>query len=73
MLPLQFSQIRADEMWLSPTKGTDSLVIHFSMNKKNIPGVISACKELEAALLPLGCRPHWGKLHHMGHEALAQQ
>ena len=23
---------------LSPTKGTDSLVIHFSMNKLNLPG-----------------------------------
>jgi xylitol oxidase len=66
-------QIRADEMWLSPTKGRDSLVIHFSMNKKNIPGVLSACKELEAALLSLGCRPHWGKLHHMGLETLKEQ
>jgi hypothetical protein len=36
-------------------------------------GVIAACKELEAALLPLGCKPHWGKLHHMGLPTLTQQ
>ena len=62
--------IRGDEMWLSPTRDTDSLVIHFSMNKHNIPGVIAASGELEAALAPLGCKPHWGKLHHMGHQTL---
>jgi hypothetical protein len=44
------------------------------MNKKNMPGVIAACKELEAALLPLGTtRPHWGKLHHMGLKTLTEQ
>jgi hypothetical protein len=42
------------------------------MNKHNIPGVLAASRELEAALGPLGCRPHWGKLHHMGHHTLTQ-
>ena len=29
---------RSDELWLSPVRDRDSLVIHFSMNKMNIPG-----------------------------------
>lgn len=65
---------RGDELWLSPVRDRDSLVIHFSMNKMNIPGVMAACEELEAALSLAGLepRPHWGKLHHMGGPALEQ-
>ena len=42
-----------------------------AVNKFNIPGVMAALGELEAALEPYEPRAHWGKLHHMGSTTLA--
>ena len=45
--------------------------MHFSLNKFNMPGVMAACEEVEAALAEWKPRAHWGKLHHMGATELA--
>lgn len=66
---LQITELRtvaADRLWLSPANGRDVLGIHFTW-KLDVPGVSALLPDLESALLPLGARPHWGKLFHTSH------
>jgi alditol oxidase len=53
--------VRADDLWLSPAYGRDSVTFHFTWVKdlERIQPLIAA---VEDALMPLGARPHWGKL-----------
>jgi alditol oxidase len=37
--------------------------VHFTW-KLDAPGVTALLPDIEAALIPLGARPHWGKLFH---------
>jgi xylitol oxidase len=70
---LHASEIRtvaADEFWLSPFYRQDSVGIHFTW-KKQIEAVDAITKELEMALIPLGGKPHWGKVIHADAAALA--
>jgi xylitol oxidase len=62
--------VAADEFWLSPFYRQDSVAIHFTW-KKQIDAVDAITKELEAALIPLGAKPHWGKVIHADAAALA--
>ena len=62
---LLISEIRtvaADQLWLSSAYGTDVVGFHFTWmrNQRAVARVLPA---LERALLPLGARPHWGKLY----------
>ena len=60
------SEIRtmaADVLWLSPSYGHDTMALHFTW-KKHMPEVLALTREIEDILLPLGGRPHWGKLMH---------
>jgi xylitol oxidase len=68
---LQIGEVRtiaADDLWLSPASGRASLALHFTWiaDRAAVEPVLA---ELEQALLPLGARPHWGKLYHSGPEA----
>lgn len=70
---LQVSEIRsvaADELWLSGAYGHDAVALHFTW-RLDPAGVGALLPELEAALLPLGARPHWGKCFAAGAPALA--
>ena len=61
---LQVSEIRtmaADELWMSPQHRQDTVAIHFTW-KREPEAVLGALAEIEAALLPFGARPHWGKV-----------
>jgi xylitol oxidase len=61
---LQITELRtvaADELWLSPARGRDVLGVHFTW-KLDVPGVNAVLPAVEEALLPLGARPHWGKV-----------
>jgi xylitol oxidase len=53
--------VRADDLWLSPAYGRDSVTFHFTWiaDAAAIAPVLAAAEE---RLLPLGGRPHWGKL-----------
>jgi xylitol oxidase len=67
--PLLFiSEIRtmkADSLWLSGAYETDTVNIHFTWKK--MPSDIAALlPSIEALLLPLGARPHWGKVFAAG-------
>ncbi len=65
---LYLSEIRsmaADDLWLSPSYGQDTVAIYFTW-KREPDAVAAITAEIEAMLLPLGARPHWGKLMHAG-------
>jgi xylitol oxidase len=70
---LQVSEIRtiaADELWLSPQYGTDTVAIHFTWTREPA-AVAEAVDRVEAALAPFDARPHWGKLFAMDATAIA--
>lgn len=60
---LHVTEIRTmceDDLWLSPAYGVDTVGIHFTWHRdERIYGVLPAIEEI---LLPLGARPHWGKV-----------
>ncbi|WP_127818710.1 D-arabinono-1,4-lactone oxidase [Microbacterium sp. CPCC 204701] len=61
---LQVCELRTvarDDLWLSPSSGTDVLGIHFTWQPDQ-PGVERLLPAIESALEALGARPHWGKL-----------
>jgi xylitol oxidase len=61
---LQISEIRtvcADDLWLSPSYGRDSVAFHFTWID-DLPAVLPVVSLVESVLLPLGARPHWGKV-----------
>ena len=60
LLTSEIRTISGDDQWLSTTP-EDSIAFHFTW-KQDWPAVRDVLPELEAALLPLGARPHWGKL-----------
>lgn len=60
---LHVTEIRtmcADDLWLSPAQGHDTVGIHFTWHKDQ--RIFSVLPAIEEALLPLGARPHWGKV-----------
>jgi xylitol oxidase len=69
---LQISEIRtvaADEAWLSTAYRQDSVALHFTwiLDTGAVLPVIAA---VERELVPLGARPHWGKVSGMVPEAV---
>jgi len=62
--------IAADDLWLSPAFGRDSLAIHFTW-RNDQARVLAALPEIESALAPFGARPHWGKVHLLDAATLA--
>jgi xylitol oxidase len=60
LLTSEIRTIAGDDQWLSTTP-EDSIAFHFTW-KQDWPAVQAVLPEVEAALLPLGARPHWGKL-----------
>jgi xylitol oxidase len=53
--------IAADDLWLSPAYGRDSVGFHFTWIR-DAAAVLPVVDLVEQALLPLGARPHWGKV-----------
>lgn len=70
---LQISELRtiaADDLWLSPAYGRDSVAFHFTWQPQEAP-VRAAVAALDEALSPFAARPHWGKLFATAPQALA--
>jgi alditol oxidase len=64
---LQVSEVRtvaADGLWLSPAYGRDSATFHFTWIE-DAAAVDPVLDAVEERLLPLGARPHWGKVFHV--------
>ena len=62
LLVSEIRTVAADELWLSSAYGTDVVGLHFTWVRDQA-GVEAVLPALEDALLPLGARPHWGKLY----------
>jgi xylitol oxidase len=61
---MQVSEVRtiaADELWLSPSQGRDTVALHFTWIPDEA-AVRPVLEQMEEKLLPLGARPHWGKV-----------
>ncbi|HZN19314.1 MAG TPA: FAD-binding protein [Micromonosporaceae bacterium] len=61
---LQIAEIRtvaADDLWLSPAYGRDCVTLHFTW-APDAAAVLPVLAAVEERLMPLGARPHWGKL-----------
>jgi alditol oxidase len=66
----EIRSMTGDALWLSPAYGKDCVSIHFSWQRE-LDAVQALTAEIEAMLLPLGARPHWGKIMHAHAEQLA--
>jgi xylitol oxidase len=61
ILVSEIRTIAADDLWLSPSQGRDTVALHFTW----IPdeqAAMPVLEQIEQKLLPLGARPHWGKV-----------
>ncbi|MFJ2946339.1 D-arabinono-1,4-lactone oxidase [Streptomyces sp. NPDC087226] len=61
---LQTCEVRtvaADEQWLSPSYGRDTVALHFTWIE-DTGTVLPVVRRLEEALAPFDPRPHWGKV-----------
>ncbi|WP_084963134.1 FAD-binding protein [Thermoactinospora rubra] len=61
---LHISEIRtiaADELWLSPCRGRDTVAVHFTWVKAP-ERVLPVIELVEEVLRPFDPRPHWGKV-----------
>ncbi|KAA9089753.1 FAD-binding protein [Microbacterium radiodurans] len=64
LLVSELRTVAADELWLSPGCGRDSVCIHFTW--KNEPDAVAAAiRAVEEAIAPFDPRPHWGKVFSM--------
>lgn len=63
LLVSELRMVAADRLWMSPQHGIDTLAIHFTW-EPDPANVDRALIAVEAALAPMGARPHWGKLFH---------
>ena len=68
-MPVEVRFVAADDIWLSPSYGRDS--VYFAVHQ--YPGMPyqEYFAAVEAALTDLGGRPHWGKLHYRDAEFFA--
>ncbi|WP_125775770.1 FAD-binding protein [Antribacter gilvus] len=60
LLTTEIRTVAADDLWLSPFD-EDCVGIHFTW-VADWPAVRAVLPRIEDTLLPLGARPHWGKL-----------
>lgn len=61
LLTSELRTVAADELWLSPAYHRDTVAFHFTWVLDN-GAVLPVLAQVENRLLPLGARPHWGKL-----------
>lgn len=60
VLVSELRSVAADELWLSPAFGQDSLGIHLTW-RNDADAVLAVLPVIEEALAPFAPRPHWGK------------
>lgn len=53
--------VAADDLWLSPAYGRDTVALHFTW-RPDAAAVRPVLAELEDRLAPFSARPHWGKV-----------
>ncbi len=65
LLVSEIRSMAADDLWLSGAYGRDTLGVHFTW-RPDVPAVLPVAARVEERLLPLGARPHWGKVFTAG-------
>ena len=70
LLVSELRTVAADDLWLSPAHGRDSLAVHFTW-RLDPAGVLPVVAALDELLEPFGARPHWGKVFGTDAGALA--
>jgi xylitol oxidase len=70
LLVTELRTMAADRLWLSGAYGTDAVGVHFTW-KMRPAEVLALLPEIESRLLPLGGRPHWGKVFVAEADAIA--
>jgi xylitol oxidase len=70
LLVTEIRTMTADRLWLSGAYDRDTVGLHFTW-KKLPTEVGNLLPQIEDALLPLGARPHWGKVFAAGVDQLA--
>ena len=61
LLVTEVRTIAADDLWLSGAYGGDAAALHFTWQRHPLE-VLPILDRVEEVLLPLGARPHWGKV-----------
>jgi xylitol oxidase len=61
LLVSEIRTVHADDLWLSPAYGQDSVAFHFTWTADESL-VLPAIAAIEERLMPLDARPHWAKL-----------
>ena len=61
LLVSEMRTVRADDLWMSPAYGRDSVAFHFTWTADESV-VLPALAAIEERLMPLDPRPHWAKL-----------
>jgi len=61
MFPLEYRWVKADDLWLSPNFGRDS--VHISVHQYVGMPFEKYFESVQAICLNHGGRPHWGKVH----------
>jgi xylitol oxidase len=61
VLVTELRSVAADDFWLSPAFGRDSLGIHFTW-RPDVGRVLAAVRQVEKVLAPFDTRPHWAKV-----------
>ncbi|MER7243655.1 D-arabinono-1,4-lactone oxidase [Kribbella sp. NPDC000426] len=72
---IQVSEVRtiaADELWLSPSQGRDTVALHFTWIQDEV-AVRPVVAAIEEALASLDVRPHWGKVFAADAATLAER
>ena len=60
LLVSEIRTVAADDLWLSGAHGSNVVALHCTW-RPDPEAVDAAVRQVEAALLPYGPRPHWGK------------
>jgi xylitol oxidase len=61
LIVTEIRTMAADDLWLSGAYGTDAVGVHFTWQPR-LAAVRPLLPRIEERLLPLGARPHWGKV-----------
>jgi alditol oxidase len=71
LLISEVRSVAADDVWLSPAYGRDTVAFHFTW-RRDPPAVLDALAAIEQQIRPFDARPHWGKVHRFSPEQLFQ-
>jgi xylitol oxidase len=68
----EIRSVAADDAWLSPSGGRDSIAFHFTW-RRDTEAVLAVLPSVEEALAPFDARPHWGKVAGLDHGVLRRR